>query len=95
MQVDSFAFSVLLWEMITKEPPVRGQLHTIESPRLCPREVTQLIEQGLNRNPKQRPSSQEVTISSNASVYAHRLSSCVRFWSIIPFLWPCSTERYL
>ena len=60
MQVDSFALSVLLWEMITKDPPARGQLYTIEAPKHCPPEIVALIEKGMDRNPRKRPSARQV-----------------------------------
>lgn len=60
IQVDSFAFSVLLWEIITKDRPARGQLYSIESPQMCPVEITQLVESGVSRNPAKRPSAAEV-----------------------------------
>ena len=35
VQVDSYSYGVLLWEIVTKEQPVRGHLREITAPDEC------------------------------------------------------------
>jgi serine/threonine protein kinase len=59
-QVDIFSLGVLLWELATKEFPVRGQLRPVAVPEECPAEVAELIGDCLEVEPRRRPSAEEV-----------------------------------
>ena len=41
-QVDVFSFGVLLWEIVTGEPPQRGNLRALDVPGECPAEAREL-----------------------------------------------------
>ena len=43
LQVDSFSFGVVLWELITKEQSQRGNWRPVRVPEECPAEVEQLL----------------------------------------------------
>jgi len=43
VQVDSFSFGVVLWELITKEQSQRGNWRPVRVPEECPAEVEQLL----------------------------------------------------
>ena len=50
----------MLWEIVTKEMPRRGQLRDVEVPRECPREISDLIDQCLQPNAVARPTAEEI-----------------------------------
>ena len=60
-QVDVWSLGVVLHEIITREPPVRGQLHSIDAPRQCPPEIKELVTRCMHRSPHKRPSAKEVS----------------------------------
>ena len=43
MQVDSFSYGVVLWELITKERSRRGNWRPVQVPEECPAEVDALL----------------------------------------------------
>ena len=59
-QVDIYSFGVVLWEIVTKEMPRRGQLRDVEVPRECPREISDLIDRCLQPNAVARPTAEEI-----------------------------------
>jgi hypothetical protein len=42
-QVDVFSFGVLLWELVTREPPQRGNLRGLDVPKDCPAQARSLL----------------------------------------------------
>jgi len=60
LQVDIYSFGVVLWEIVTKEMPRRGQLRDVEVPRECPREISDLIDQCLQPNAVARPTAEGI-----------------------------------
>ncbi|KAK9788134.1 hypothetical protein WJX73_005010 [Symbiochloris irregularis] len=54
-KVDVFSFGVLMWEIITGEIPVRGQLRSAKVPEECSEEVAALMDRCLDGRPELRP----------------------------------------
>eukprot|EP00891_Asterochloris_glomerata_P007989 jgi/Astpho2/7989/Aster-x1474 len=57
---DLWSFGVVLWEVVTKEVPLRGQLRRPDTPQECPAEIADLIDACLERPISQRPSARAV-----------------------------------
>eukprot|EP00029_Vermamoeba_vermiformis_P011339 TRINITY_DN620_c0_g1_i1.p1 TRINITY_DN620_c0_g1~~TRINITY_DN620_c0_g1_i1.p1 ORF type:complete len:642 (-),score=178.52 TRINITY_DN620_c0_g1_i1:124-2049(-) len=71
---DVYAFGVILWELFTEKRPYEGKYGSIhqlidavsnrnerpEIPENCPKKLRQLIERCWHKDPKQRPSFQEI-----------------------------------
>ena len=43
--MDVFSFGVLLWELITREPPQRGNLRGLDVPKDCPAEASSVLSE--------------------------------------------------
>ncbi|KAL3136950.1 hypothetical protein ABBQ32_006555 [Trebouxia sp. C0010 RCD-2024] len=59
-KVDIYSFGVLLWELVTATPPIRGRLRPIKAPVECPQAIGDLIELCLSMDPQTRPSARDV-----------------------------------
>ena len=70
LQVDSFSFGVVLWEIITKEQTHRGNWRPVRVPEECPAEVESLL--------KARPESQT---HSRTLAFPNRLTPCSASYS--------------
>ena len=57
---DVYSYGVVLWEIVTGQVPVRGQLRDVQVPGECPDEVRRLILDCLEQNPKRRPTAIEL-----------------------------------
>ena len=57
---DMYSFGVVLWEICTGEPPVRGHMRPLEPGKDCPPEIVELHYQCISEDPEKRPSAQEV-----------------------------------
>lgn len=58
--VDIFSFGVLMWEIITGERPVRGQLRMPFVTDECPQDACDLMMQCLSLDPAARPTAQQL-----------------------------------
>eukprot|EP00891_Asterochloris_glomerata_P004533 jgi/Astpho2/4533/Aster-00122 len=56
---DMYSFGVLLWELVTTEVPLRGQLRPLRVPEECPAEIRDLIEDCTERPPAERPTANQ------------------------------------
>lgn len=59
-KVDIYSFGVLLWELVTATPPMRGRLRPVKVPAECPQEIAELIDHCLSMEPQSRPSARDV-----------------------------------
>lgn len=57
----------MIWELVTGEVPVRGQLQQIRSPEECPQAVSQLIDDCLRDKPSDRPTAHDVVLRLGGS----------------------------
>jgi len=57
---DSYSFGVLLWEIVTQEVPIRGQMRELQCPQEAPEELADLIEACMEVDPDARPSSHQI-----------------------------------
>ncbi len=55
-RADIYSFGVVLWEIVTGERPVRGQLRDVRVPEECPPEARALMLECLETRPSRRPS---------------------------------------
>jgi serine/threonine protein kinase len=74
-KADLFSYGVLLFQMFTGEPPVRGRLRPLDAPRECPLEVAELQQRCLDADPAQRPSAAEVVEVLTAYTGRHHPTS--------------------
>lgn len=81
--VDIWSFGVVLWEICTGEPPVRGQLRQPNVPEECPQEIVDVMEACWDSEPSKRPSAAELLpvlqrlSTRNTEVHASRSNSAL------------------
>jgi hypothetical protein len=51
---------VVVWELCTGEPPVRGELRELRAPDECPAQMAALVRRCLDADPDARPAAAEV-----------------------------------
>jgi serine/threonine protein kinase len=59
-QVDIFSFGVVLWELVMKTSPVRGQLSDLSSCGRCPASIAALFQDCIATDAADRPTAAEV-----------------------------------
>ncbi|KAK9816754.1 hypothetical protein WJX72_004692 [[Myrmecia] bisecta] len=59
-RVDIFSLGVVLWEVVTHEAPLRGEMRAPKVPEECPQELADLISVCMSQDPAARPSAKEV-----------------------------------
>lgn len=57
---DIYSFGVLLWQLCTGEPPVRGARRPVAVPLECPEAVSDLLARCTSQDPAMRPTAAEV-----------------------------------
>ncbi|KAK9786895.1 hypothetical protein WJX73_008911 [Symbiochloris irregularis] len=55
VKADVYSFGICIWEIVTQEIPVRGQLRPIEVPKECPEDVRDLYWSCTDPDPDKRP----------------------------------------
>ncbi len=60
VQADCFSFGVCLWEICTRDIPMRGYLRDVQAPAECPENIRALLSECMASNPEQRPSAEEL-----------------------------------
>lgn len=59
MSLLSLQFGVCLWEIVTSQMPIRGEIN-VPSADDCPTGIISLIQDCMKNNPRDRPSAKEV-----------------------------------
>lgn len=65
---DVFSYGVVLWEICTGEPPVRGRMREVRVPEDCPQSVADLMQACWDPEPAKRPTSDALVDTIKAAV---------------------------
>ncbi|GAB4815065.1 hypothetical protein N2152v2_002111 [Parachlorella kessleri] len=65
-KVDVYSLGLVLWEICTREVPVRGQIREIRVPEEGPQEVQELVVRCLNVDPHSRPGLEDIITTLQA-----------------------------
>lgn len=60
VQVDIYSIGVVLWEISTRELPIRGKLRPLQVPQDCSMPMVQLINACLSPNANSRPTAEQI-----------------------------------
>ncbi len=69
-----YSFGVVLWEIITRETPSRGQLRDFQVPQECPQAIADLQDACMHQNPALRPSAAEAGLQILQAMIDHESS---------------------
>lgn len=70
-RADVFSLGVVLWELITQEPPRRGMLRDIMVPEECPAAVNEILLSCLDQEAARRPETCQIFDVIQASITAN------------------------
>lgn len=76
MQADCFSFGVCLWEICTRDIPMRGYLRDVHAPAECPEDIRALLADCMASDPAKRPSAEEL-VSILACFLRSPVGSCL------------------
>ncbi|KAL3150425.1 hypothetical protein ABBQ32_000261 [Trebouxia sp. C0010 RCD-2024] len=59
-RADIFSYGVLLWELITQEKPLRGNLRDLQIPQECPQVISDIVTACTRQLASDRPTAQQI-----------------------------------